>query len=365
VTLLVDARPAAHPEPAGIGRTVRGLADVLVARARGRRVRLLTDRPLPSPPPGAEVLRGPRGPAWHAWALSQRLRRRDAVHVSLGSLIVPAMRPGGSVLLVPDLAPLRTPRAHDFRTRTIHRLALSRCVRRASALLVYSDHVREEVTRLWDVDPARIATAPPAAAAPFDRADPPGDGDARRARLGVAAPYVLAVATRVPRKNLATLVRAVALLRSVHGSAHGLVVAGGAGWGDPSIDAALSETGLGAHVRFPGFVADADLHALYCGADALACVSLDEGFGLPVLEAMSVGTPVVAARAGALPEVGGSAVVYADPRDPAEIALRLAEVLSDACLAARLRSEGRARARTFSWDRFADAVVAAAERASS
>jgi glycosyltransferase involved in cell wall biosynthesis len=155
------------------------------------------------------------------------------------------------------------------------------------------------------------------------------------------APYVLFVGTPEPRKNLARLVSAMIILRE-RGFSEKLVVVGAGGWGD-GIPA-----GPGIHTT--GRVTDEELHTLYANATCLALPSLHEGFGLPALEAMAAGTPVVAGRSGALPEVTGGAAVLVDPQSATAIAEGIERAVAER---ATLVTRGRSRAKDFSWDRAA------------
>jgi glycosyltransferase involved in cell wall biosynthesis len=160
----------------------------------------------------------------------------------------------------------------------------------------------------------------------------------------------------LPHKNLPRLLRAWAALPEVLGG-HRLVLAGGALAGRAALRALADSLGLGDCVVFPGLVADADLPALYGGAAALVQPSLEEGFGLPALEAMACGTPVVASRRGALPEVVGDAGVLVDPEDERALASALARVLGSAGERRALAGRGLARAASFTAERTAGRVV--------
>ena len=192
----------------------------------------------------------------------------------------------------------------------------------------------------------------------------PTDADiaATLARYDIMPPYVLALGTVQPRKNLARLVAAFAAMRAA-GLPHTLVIVGRAGWLTDTIHAEVATRGLREHVQFTGYVPDADLPALYSGADAFAFVSLYEGFGMPALEAMACGTPVVAANTSSLPEVVGDAGVLVDPTDVAAIAASLTRVIADGALRARLIAAGRVRAARFTWERCARETLAVLEAA--
>jgi alpha-1,3-rhamnosyl/mannosyltransferase len=167
-----------------------------------------------------------------------------------------------------------------------------------------------------------------------------------------AGAYLLALGTLQPRKNLLTLLRAVRLLLD-DGCDPGLVVLVGAtGWGS-TLEAEVERLGLTPRVRILGYLPNEALPAIYSGARAFAFPSLYEGFGLPVLEAMACGTPVVASNCSSLPEVVGEAGLLADPRRPAAFAGALRRLLAEPDLAARLREAGLARAAEFTWERCA------------
>ena len=166
--------------------------------------------------------------------------------------------------------------------------------------------------------------------------------------------YVLAGGSLEPRKNLPRLIAAFALLaREPDMGDVRLVLAGARQRGAGAVEAAVSEHGLTDKVVLTGFVTDAELAALMRGAACFAYVSLYEGFGLPVLEAMAQGPPVVTSKVSSLPEVAGDAALLVDPYDPESIADGMRRVLTDANLAASLREKGAARAGTFSWERTA------------
>jgi glycosyltransferase involved in cell wall biosynthesis len=173
-----------------------------------------------------------------------------------------------------------------------------------------------------------------------------------RARYALTHPYVLFLGVLEPKKNVEVLLEAVARVRRTRAwGATELAIVGAAGWG-PVPGRRAHALGLDGAVRFIGAAPDADLPALYGGATAFAFPSLWEGFGLPVLEAMASGTPVVASNRGALPEVTAGAALLVEPA-PEPLAEALERLLTEPALRARLRAEGLARAAQFSWARTA------------
>jgi glycosyltransferase involved in cell wall biosynthesis len=187
---------------------------------------------------------------------------------------------------------------------------------------------------------------------------PLSDGEIQPAlqRYDLGGPYVLYVGALTARKNVPRLLQAYARLRT-WSTTWSLVIAGARNCKSAPIFRAVQELGLQEHVHFTAFVADEDLPALYNGADLFAFPSLYEGFGLPVMEAMACGTPVVTANTSSLPEVAGNAALLVDPYDVRAIAGAMRRVLEDGDLAQELRERGLARAAQFSWERTARATV--------
>ncbi|HSC50834.1 MAG TPA: glycosyltransferase family 1 protein [Gaiellaceae bacterium] len=271
--------------------------------------------------------------AWYLTGLPWKARR-DGVNV----LHCPTQRaPTRSrvplVVTFHDLAVLRHPETFNRWTRTYSRGVLPGVVRAATRLIAVSEFTKRELVELLDAPAEKVRVIPNAVGAPFT-----SDGDA------AAGDYVLAVSTLEPRKNLERLVDGY---RRAELDGLPLLVAGAAGWGGVRVQ--------GDGVRWLGEVRDDELARLYRGARAVAYVSLYEGFGLPVLEAMACGAPVVASRNDALEEVAGNAAVLVDPLDPAAIAAGLQEAIDRR---EELRSRGLARARAFDWHRVARETVA-------
>jgi glycosyltransferase involved in cell wall biosynthesis len=274
--------------------------------------------------------------------------RLDLMHYP--HLTVPLATRTPFVVTVHDLNYLDAAADSGSRLRRAgYRVELAKA-RRARRLIAVSEHTRDTVVRELRVDPERIAVT-------YEAADPPGalDPDASVIdRLGLDTPFFLYVGAAYPYKNLARLIDAFAKLEGNHK----LVLAGDQEEFGPSLRRRAADAGLAGRIVFPGRISDAELAALYGGALAYVFVSLSEGFGLPGLEAMSAGLPVVAASAGSLPEIYGDAARYCDPRDVGSIVEALAEVASDEQLRSRLAARGRERVADFSWRRTAEQTLA-------
>jgi glycosyltransferase involved in cell wall biosynthesis len=233
--------------------------------------------------------------------------------------------------------------------RAGYRVELAKA-RRARRLIAVSKHTRDRLVHELRVDPARVAVT-------HEAADPAGAIERDRGvleRHGLDAPFFLNVGAAYPYKNLGRLIDAFARL----GGESRLVLAGDHEEFGTALAERAATAGVADRIVFPGRVSEAELAALYDAALAYALVSYAEGFGLPGLEAMTAGVPVIAADAGSLPEIYGEAARYCDPVDVKSIAAALAEVASDEQLRARLVARGRERAAEFSWRRTAEQTLA-------
>jgi glycosyltransferase involved in cell wall biosynthesis len=231
-------------------------------------------------------------------------------------------------------------------------------------VLAISEHTRRDLLNACpQIAPEHVRVTPLAAdPARFYRCDDAAQVAAVRGRYGVPdAPYVLSVGTLEPRKNIPRLIQSFAdLVRSEQvGDLH-LVLTGSKGWDYDAIFAEVGRLdGLRERIVFTGYVADADLAALYTGALAFVYPSFYEGFGLPPLEAMQCGTPVITSNTSSLPEVVGDAGVMVDPNDGAALAQAILDLYGDSSRRADLAARATARAAQFTWDRFADQTVGA------
>jgi glycosyltransferase involved in cell wall biosynthesis len=357
--IAIDARLWGEPR-SGLGRYTRSLVETLVGQEPEARFILYLDRPAADLPRGTEArcLPWPQRLLWTLWAAPRDLARRpvDLFHGVTG-FELPRGGAARLVTTVHDLIPLRFPRLTPRRHRWAVRLLLPGALRRAARVIAVSQATRAEILARFALPPEKVRVVPEAASPAF--AAPPPEATARvRARHGLETPYVLFVGLLEPKKNLPALLDAVARLerRGAWGDTR-LCLAGARGWGLDDLPARVSRLGLERIVRFLGPVAEADLPALYAGALAFAFPSLWEGFGLPVLEAMAAGAPVVASRRGALPEITEGAALLVEP-EPDALADALATVLADKPLRERLREAGLARARAFSWERTARETMA-------
>jgi glycosyltransferase involved in cell wall biosynthesis len=294
------------------------------------------------------------GPWWDQVALPAALRR-DAVDVFLSPYYKrPLVAPCPVVVTIHDLFFIGYP----GQRRPLYDAAMTRLARLyargAAAIVADSEHSRRAIVTRLGITADRIAVIPVGLGPEFRPAMPTA---AQRARYGLGPRYALYVGNFLPHKNLPRLLRAWAALAPPLRAAHRLVLAGGATVGRSALEALTASLGLGQSVAFAGAVEDADLPALYGGAAVVVLPSLEEGFGLPALEAMACGAPVVASERGALPEVVGDAGVLVDPEDEGALAAALTRVLAGELDRAALAQAGLARAATFTRERTAGRVV--------
>jgi glycosyltransferase involved in cell wall biosynthesis len=365
VTLRValDATPLLDP-PTGVGALTRALLSGLAVRPevdpvafavtwRGR------DRLRASVPTGVDVVTRPM-PARPLRALWRRMDRprveawTGAVDVVHGpNFVVPPSR-GARLVTVHDLTAVRFP---ELCTPDVLQWPdlLRRAVAAGAWVHTPSEAVAEEVRNHFGVRPQRVVVVPNGVDVVLPAAEGAGAALAGHQR------YVLAVGTLEPRKDFPALVRAFAPLAAADPEL-GLVLAGADGWGADAVHAAVEASPHGDRIRRTGWVTDADRAALLRGAAVLAFPSRYEGFGLPPLEAMSVGVPVVATATGAIPEVVGDAAVLVTPGDEDGLAEGLRSVLDDDTRRTELVERGRQRAARYSWDATVDGLLALYQR---
>jgi glycosyltransferase involved in cell wall biosynthesis len=368
VRILVDYRPALR-QRSGVGEYVHQLARAL-AEVEGDRVDAFTsswkDRPVPADVAdlGTRVRVIDRhipvrwlNASWHrlGWPPVEWLTGRsyDVVH-SPAPLLLPSKGAAG-LITIHDLDFL----AHPERTRAEMRHAYPALVARhaaaADGIIVVSEHVAEKASRLLHIDPERISVCPHGVPrwAPAPRIEPGNP----------AGRYILFLGTLEPRKNVDGLLAAYTGLIARRPDAPPLELAGATVAGATAWRNAISSPPLAGKVDYYGYVSDGDRQSVYAGARLLVLPSFDEGFGMPVVEAMSLGIPVVASTRGALPEVCGGAALLVDPEDVSGLSRAMERVLFESGLARRMGEDGLRRAACFNWARTAELTRAAYGRA--
>ncbi len=257
-----------------------------------------------------------------------------------------------SVLTIHDLSTLLHPETHERRRVWRARRRLPLMVRASTVIITPTESVRREVIEHFDVQPARVYAVPEAARALFKRASVQ-ESRLVRERLGVEEEFLLFVGTIEPRKNLATLVRALSEIVSSTDCRPQLVMAGMKGWMTSELFKIIETSGVKERLLFTGYLADEELRALYSAATVFIYPSLYEGFGLPTLEAMQCGAPVIASRIASIEEVTKDAAVLVAPNDAQSLARKIVALLKDESARAQLSRAGALRAAEFSWERTA------------
>jgi glycosyltransferase involved in cell wall biosynthesis len=348
--LGIDGRELSGGVKTGIGRYL--VSVVQAARRQGIECTVYADCELPAREQlgGATVRIIPWRPApwWDQVSLPRRLAA-DKISVFLSPYYKGPLRASCPVVLtIHDLLFI----SYMGRSRPVYDRVMTALARlyagRAAAIVTDSEYAKRTIVARLGLDPERV-TVIPLDVAPEFRPMPLDDATAQR--YGMRAPYVLSVGNFLPHKNLGRLVQAFAGLPDTVRKDHILVLAGDDGGRRHAVLAEAGRLGVGTQIVLTGVVADADLPALYAGCDVFVMPSLDEGFGLPAVEAMACGAPVIVSNRASLPEVVGEGALLVDPANAEAIGAALASVLSDQKLRDDLRRRGLARAEAFRGDR--------------
>ncbi len=352
---------AAITQGAGIGRYVRELIAALLRLDTANEYRLFAASPRPISQAGPPVRRLPFHDKWlmRVW---HRLRLPLPVESITGRVdlfhspdfTLPPTLPGTpTILTVHDLSFIRDPNSANARLRSFLSQVVPRSVRRASHVLADSQATKQDLIELWQTPAEKISVLYCGVDSRFHPVTDPAELAAMRGRYQIGdRPFILALSTLQPRKNYVRLIQAFAPL-AARNPELALVIGGGRGWQYQAILAEPARLSIEHQVVFPGFVTDADLPSLYSAAELFVYPSLYEGFGLPLLEAMACGTPVIASTRSSLPEVTGEAGLQADPLDVAGWTAAMDQLLHDPALRHTLINRGFRQAGRFTWEQAA------------
>ncbi len=347
--VVLDARTAADHFP-GIGRYVVNLARALVQEAPDFPLVLLYDPSAPSrlALPDLTRVACPVSPfsLRQQWAVPRALRDAHATLYHSPYYLMP-YRPGiPTVLTVHDLIPLLFPQQSSGRARLLFRWTMALALNIAQRVIVVSSATRDDLLVHFRVPASSVAVIPEAADPAF-HPRPPGEVETVRRKYGLPESFILYLGSNKPHKNLPRLIEAWSQVTQ-YGIRNTLVIAGV--WDPRYPEAHFLAERLGLqNVRWLGPVPEADLPVLYSAATLFVFPSLYEGFGLPVLEAMACGTPVVCSNTSSLPEVAGGAAILVDPLDVGALALAVKRLWEDEALRQELRERGLEQAACFSW----------------
>jgi glycosyltransferase involved in cell wall biosynthesis len=359
--LAIDGRELRRDRRTGIGRYA--LEVVRAASQRGWTILVYGDadtrRDLELPRVTVRALAAPTSAWWDQVTLPRALREDDAAVFLSPYYKTPLRAPCPCVITIHDVFFIGYPGRRRPVGDAARTVAARLYVRRARGIVADSEHSARAIVERLGVPRARITVVPVALGPEFE---PSLLLQARRVRYAVGAAYVLYVGNFRLHKNLGRLLRAWALVPDTLRARHRLVLAGGDDEGRRPLHSLAVSLGIADSVVFPGRVDDADLPGLYSGASVVVLPSLEEGFGLPAVEAMACGAPVIVSDRGALPEVTGSAAVIVDADKEDALASAIAAVLVDREYAGVLRRRGLARARDFAPAHTAERVLDLLER---
>lgn len=296
---------------------------------------------------------------WEQTRLPWDLARRQVDVFHGTGFVSPLHKTCQQVTTVFDMTFFSLPEKHTLMKRAYFTRLIPASLARSDKVIVISESTREDVVRILGISPRKIKVTYPGKDERFKPIDNANGLNEVRSKYGLPErKVILFVGVIEPRKNLVTLLRAFEKLKDLH-CEYCLVIAGATGWNYQDVFAEEAKLGLKEHLFFPGFIADEDLPLLYNLAEVFVYPSVYEGFGLPVLEAMACGVPVITSNVSSMPEVVGDVGLLVEPTNVEQLAQALARVLRDSSLRQRMRDNGLERSRLFSWEKMARETLAA------
>ena len=316
-------------------------------------------------PPHVRVHDGHRFPIRIGWMQLRAARvlealAPDVAHFTNG--MVPAGTPVSTVVTIHDMSLRLYPQCHPVRRLLLNRPLMHVAIRQASAIVTVSHSTRRDLLRLHGLAPERVSVVHEAASPAFRPIRDRARLDCVRAKYGLPDRFILYVGTIEPRKNLARLIDAFGQARAA-GIRHDLVCVGPYGWSSRDLAGRIEQLGLSSHVHFTGYLPFEDLPIIYNLGELFVFPSLYEGFGLPVVEAMASGTPVLTANTSSLAEIAGDGAETVDPMDTEALGDAICALLTDEPRRRDLAERGWQRSRAFSWSQAAKDMLAVYQRA--
>ncbi|MCS7257874.1 MAG: glycosyltransferase family 4 protein [candidate division WOR-3 bacterium] len=291
------------------------------------------------------------------WLKINSALRRNADNLSVffspAHILPPLPQRIKTVLTVHDLVAILYPETMANYNRLVHRIYFKQSIIRAHKIIAVSEWTKKLLCEYFSLQPEKISVIYEGYDESF-RVYPKSEIQFYLRQLNITEPYILSVGTIEPRKNYPCLIRAFKKFSSTFM----LVIAGKHGWKTDSVMDLIKQLGLKHRVRILGYVSPDKLPYLYNGAEIFVIPSLYEGFGLPLLEAMACGLPIVASKSSSFPEIGGDACLYFDPSDPTDLAEKMDLILSNSVLKEKLMKKAQNRAREFSWESCAQKTLA-------
>ncbi|MCC6643483.1 glycosyltransferase family 4 protein [Candidatus Peregrinibacteria bacterium] len=351
--IAIDVRDA-DGEKTGKGFFTYGLVKAILAQDPYNQYVLYSDK-AKSPFPEQENVEfrhiNQKGFKWHLDTLKDLKKVRPDLYLAPTSYIIPSLAPRWLkiVLVVHDLVAFLFPANHSKKAVFIERMTLRSALRKASKVFVVSENTQNDLIKIFHYPKSQTAEIP---CAPHDRYFEEIDNkEAEKIRKKFSLPeqFILAVGTIEPRKNFANLIKSFVLVKRKFPE-HKLVIVGKKGWKYQEIEKTIKQYQLEGDVIFPGYMKDEDLHNIYHLAQVFVFPSLYEGFGIPPLEAMASGCPVIASNNSSLPEVVGDAGLLIDPRNSVKIADAIISLIEKPQLREMLQDRGVQRCRKFTWD---------------
>ncbi|MFH2136616.1 MAG: glycosyltransferase family 1 protein [Patescibacteria group bacterium] len=291
---------------------------------------------------------------WTQVRLSWEMWQRPPEMLFIPAHTIPLIRPKKVVTTCHDVAFLRLPKVYDWPALKYHKFAVKNALHHATKIIAVSEFTKSELVEFFKISPERIAVVPNGYDSErYKIIEDRGAVAKVLEKYKIVEPYILYIGRLELKKNVPGLIQAFKILKKNYPQPLKLVLVGQPGFGYEKVTQAIAESDLQNDIITPGWVAREDLPCLMNGAAAFVFPSLYEGFGIPILEAMASGTPVVASGIPALREVAGDGAYFFDPYEPENIAEGIMRVLTDEHLRKDLKIRGLDRARQFSWERCA------------
>ena len=342
-----------------LAREVQATGDELVVLSNQP---IDTERPLP---PHVRVHEGHRFPVRIGWMQMRAQRALDAVRPDVAHFtngMMPIGSPVATIVTIHDMSLRLYPQCHPVRRLLLNRPLMRLAIRQAAAIVTVSDSARRDLLRFHGIPANRVSVVHEAASPAFRPIDDRVWIDRVRSRYGLPSRFMLYVGTIEPRKNLPRLMEAFAQARR-RGLPHHLVCVGPYGWSSRDLAGRIDRLGIRDAVHFTGYAPFEDLPAIYNLGDFFVFPSLYEGFGLPVVEAMASGLPVITSNTSSLGEIASDAACTIDPTDTDAIAEAMVTLATDEALRRDLSQRGLRRSQLFSWTQTAKEMLAVYHRA--